>query len=236
MVITGAGPGIMEAAQGGAGRDHSFGVNIRLPFEQSANPVIAGDKKLISFRYFFTRKVCFLKEASAIVLFPGGFGTHDEGFEALTLIQTGKIATIPVVFVDMLGGTYWRKWADYVAEHLLGKRLIAEEDMNLFAITDDSQWAVDHIVQFYSRYHSSRIVKDKLVLRMVSKVPDAALERLNRQFKAMLVGSNPRIEQRGPLPEEADQPELAQMPRLVMPFNRRSYGRLRMLIDEVNRA
>lgn len=235
MIITGAGPGIMEAAQGGAGRDYSFGVNIRLPFEQAANPVIHGDKKLIQFRYFFTRKLCFVKEASAIALFPGGFGTHDEGFETLTLVQTGKSATIPIVFIDKPGGTYWRSWADYVATQMLGKGLIGEEDMHLFKITDDAQWAADEISQFYSRYHSSRFVKDQFVIRMLTPLPPGELRRLNTRFAAIL---NPggAIESCGPFPEEADQAELAGLPRLALPFNRRNYGMLRLLIDAINQA
>ncbi|MCW8130548.1 MAG: LOG family protein [Planctomycetota bacterium] len=236
MVITGAGPGIMQAAQGGAGRDKSFGVNIRLPFEQSANPVIEGDKKLIQFRYFFTRKLCFVKEASGIALFPGGFGTHDEGFEAMTLIQTGKSSPIPVVFIDKPGGSYWREWADYVAEHLLGKGLISEEDMSLFKITDDIQWAAEEITRFYARYHSSRFVRDKLVLRMVSPLSTAAVHKLNAEFASLLAPGSGPIEQRGALPEEADQPELCSLPRLVLKFNRRNYGKLRRLIDAINQA
>jgi uncharacterized protein (TIGR00730 family) len=141
MVITGAGGGIMEAAQGGAGTENSFGMNIRLPFEQSANPYINNDRKLIYFRYFFTRKLCFVKEASAIALFPGGFGTMDECFETLTLIQTGKASMIPMVFIDKPHGDYWRKWADYIADHLLGSGLISANDLDLFKITDDPMWA-----------------------------------------------------------------------------------------------
>jgi uncharacterized protein (TIGR00730 family) len=235
MVITGAGPGIMEAAQGGAGRDHSFGVNIKLPFEQSANPYIEGDKKLIHFRYFFTRKLCFVKEASAIALFPGGFGTHDEGFESMTLIQTGKAATIPVVFIDKPGGNYWREWADYIVEHLLKKGLISEEDMHLFKVTDDAKWAADEITQFYRRYHSMRFSRDTLVIRMLSPLPKGGVERLNDLFGAIVPGGKGRIEEIEPLPEEASEPELLSLPRVAFPFNRRNYGRLRLLIDEINR-
>lgn len=236
MVITGAGPGIMEAAQGGAGRDKSFGVNIRLPFEQSANPVIDGDRKLIHFRYFFTRKLCFVKEASAIALFPGGFGTHDEGFEALTLVQTGKASTIPIVFIDRPGGVYWREWADYVADHLLGKGLISEEDMALFKVTDDPLWAAEEITHFYKRYHSSRFVKDRLVIRMASPLPDGVIEQLNKDHHSLMAHSKERMRVTSALPEERDQPELLGLPRIVFPFNRRNFGRLRMLIDSINRA
>jgi uncharacterized protein (TIGR00730 family) len=236
MVITGAGPGIMEAAQGGAGRDYSFGVNIKLPFEQSANPIIEGDKKLINFRYFFTRKLCFVKEASAIALFPGGFGTHDESFETLTLVQTGKAALIPIVFIDKPGGEYWREWADYVVEHLLGKGLIAEDDMHLFKITDDAEWAANEVAQFYKRYHSSRFVKDTLVIRMLSKLPKGAVDRLNEQFASQPKSCIGPIREVEALPKELNEPELAGLPRLAFVFNRRNYGRLRLLIDEINRA
>lgn len=235
MVITGAGPGIMEAANGGAGRDYSFGVNIKLPFEQSANPYIVGDKKLIHFRYFFTRKLVFVKEASAIALFPGGFGTHDESFETLTLVQTGKAAIVPIVFIDCKGGEYWREWADYVVEHLLGKGLISEEDMHLFKITDDAVWAADEIMQFYKRYHSSRYVKDTLVIRMLTRLPAGAIEKLNDEHGVLTSGKG-KIEEIEPLPEEGSEPDLLALPRIAFPFNRRNYGRLRLLIDDINRA
>ncbi len=183
MVITGAGPGIMEAAQAGAGRENSFGVNIKLPFEQRANPYIDGDKKLIHFRYFFTRKLCFVKEASAVALFPGGFGTHDEMYETLTLIQTGKSSLFPIILLDKKGGDYWREWADYIAEHLLGQGLISEDDMQLFKITDDAQWAADEITNFYVRYHSCRYVRDTLVLRLSSRVPKEAAHAIQRHVR-----------------------------------------------------
>ncbi len=230
MVITGAGGGIMHAAQGGAGRDASFGVNIRLPFEQAANDVIAGDKKLINFRYFFTRKVSFVRQAHAIALFPGGFGTHDEGFEALTLIQTGKSEILPVVFVDAPGGDYWRDWVAYLREHLLARRLIDENDLGLFRVTDDVDQAVDEITGFYRNYHSSRYVKDVFVMR-VRRAPDAAeLAALNDDFADIV--SEGVIEVREALPEEGGAaPSLA---RVVLRFDRRSVGRLRQLIDRLN--
>ncbi len=239
MVITGAGAGIMEAAQGGAGRDYSFGVNIKLPFEQSANPYIEGDKKLINFRYFFTRKLCFVKEASAIALFPGGFGTHDECFETLTLIQTGKAAIIPIVFIDKPNGHYWREWADYVVNHLLANKLISEDDMHLFKITDDVEWAANEVVQFYKRYHSSRYVKDTLVIRMLTPLPKGTLEMLNERFASALIdtkATNKTIFATEPLPEEVAENELLELPRIAFHFNRRNYGRFRLLIDELNRA
>jgi uncharacterized protein (TIGR00730 family) len=230
MVITGAGDGIMGAAQGGAGREASFGVNIRLPFEQRANPTIEGDHKLINFRYFFTRKVTFVKEAHAIALFPGGFGTHDEGFEALTLIQTGKSEILPVVFIDSPGGTYWKDWATYVESHLCSRGLISREDLHLFRVTDDLDTAVQEVVGFYRNYHSSRWVGDRLVLR-VGRAPDAGeLEALNDEFGDLL--ERGRIEVRDALPQEAG--EVGHLPRLVFRFDRRSVGRLRLLIDRLN--
>jgi uncharacterized protein (TIGR00730 family) len=230
MVITGAGGGIMQAAQGGAGRDASFGVNIRLPFEQAANEVIAGDAKLVNFRYFFTRKVSFVRHSHAIALFPGGFGTHDEGFEALTLIQTGKSEMLPVVFVDAPGGDYWRDWAKYVNDHLLGRKLISPNDVALFRVTDSVDEAVAEVTRFYRNYHSSRYVGDRLVLR-VQQAPSAdALAALSREFADLLVRG--AIEASAELPEEqGDEPGLA---RLVLHFDRKSLGRLRRLIDRVN--
>ena len=230
MVITGAGDGIMGAAQGGAGRHASFGVNIRLPFEQRANEVIAGDQKLINFRYFFTRKVTFVKEAHAIALFPGGFGTHDEGFEALTLIQTGKSEIIPVVFVDAPGGTYWKEWASWLEANLGGRGLIGPEDRSLFHVTDDVDDAVREITRFYRNYHSSRYVRELLVLRVRQAPAREALERLRREFGDICAGGT--IEVRDALPEEGD--EVAHLPRIVLPFDHHRVGRLRQLIDRLN--
>src|SRR5690606_993247 len=158
MVITGAGGGIMRACQEGSGRERSFGINIRLPFEQKPNEIIHRDPKLVNFKYFFTRKLMFVKEADAIALFPGGFGTHDEGFESLTLLQTGKSRPVPVVFIDAPGGTYWQTWRAYVEDHLLKENLISPADMRLFKITDDLDVAIAEITGFYRRYHSSRYV------------------------------------------------------------------------------
>jgi uncharacterized protein (TIGR00730 family) len=230
MVITGAGDGIMGAAQGGAGREASFGVNIRLPFEQQANAVIAGDPKLINFRYFFSRKLAFVKNSHAIALFPGGFGTHDEGFEALTLIQTGKSEMLPVLFVDSPGGSYWRDWQEYVHGHLLARGLIGEEDLSLFKVTDDVDEAVAEVVGFYRNYHSSRYVKDALVLR-VREVPDAAeLAALNDEFGDILTEG--AIEVSGALAEERG--EAPSFPRVMLRFDRKKMGRLRQLIDRLN--
>ena len=230
MVITGAGDGIMGAAQGGAGRAASFGVNIRLPFEQHANPVIAGDEKLINFRYFFSRKLAFVKNSHAIALFPGGFGTHDEGFEALTLIQTGKSEMLPVVFVDSPGGSYWRDWQEYLHSHLLSRRLISEEDLALFKVTDDVDEAVREVTGFYRNYHSSRYVRDWLVIR-VREAPDAEeLAALNDEFADVLAEG--AIEVRGALPEEGG--EADPFPRVLLRFDRKQMGRLRQLVDRLN--
>ncbi len=233
MVITGAGDGIMRAGHAGAGRAGSFGVAIRLPFEQKTNVVIAEDPKLITFKYFFTRKILFLKEASAICLFPGGFGTHDEGFEALTMVQTGKTTLIPIVLVDAPGGTYWQHWRTYVKAELLHNGMIGEEDMNLFKLTDDVDAAVEEITGFYRRYHSMRYVGEKLVLRLGAPLAPRDIEKLNDTYHAIL--SEGRIEQcAGPV--EGEQEEFPGMPRLVLSFNRRDVGSLRLLVNDVNRA
>lgn len=230
MVITGAGDGVMGAAQGGAGRASSFGVNIRLPFEQQANKTIAGDPKLINFRYFFTRKVVFVKEAHAIVLFPGGFGTHDEGFEALTLMQTGKSEMVPVVFVDTADGHYWQDWLEYVKTHLADRGLISPHDLNLFRVTNSVEAAVEEVEGFYRNYHSSRYVDGKLILRLHVAPTDAQLAQLNEDFSSLL--SSGVIERSEILPEEDG--EIPELPRLRLHFNRRAVGLLRGLIDRLN--
>jgi uncharacterized protein (TIGR00730 family) len=232
MVITGAGPGIMRACQEGAGRERSFGVNIRLPFENSANEVIRGDHKLVEFKYFFTRKLFFVKESSAVVLFPGGFGTHDESFEVLTLVQTGKSHMVPIVFLDVPGGTYWRTWNRYVREHILRLGLISPEDLSLFKVTDDIEEAVAEIRGFYRVYHSSRVVRRRLVIRTNAEVDDAVLAQLSTEFGDIL-GGKP-IVKRGPYEQELDEPRLASLPRLAVNFDMASYGRLRRLIDRLN--
>ncbi len=169
MVITGAGPGIMQAGHEGAGPENSFGVNIRLPWEQSANPVIAEDKKLITFKYFFTRKLIFIRHSDAIALFPGGFGTMDEGYEAITLMQTGKSQLMPLVLVDKPGGTYWKTWDKHIREHLLRDKLISPDDLNLYQITDNTDEAVKIITRFYRNFHSTRFVKDLFVIRLKTR-------------------------------------------------------------------
>lgn len=232
MVITGASTGIMEAGHVGAGRDASIGVNILLPFEQNANYIIAGDHKLVHLKYFFTRKLLFVKESHAVALFPGGFGTLDEAFEVLTLVQTGKRDLIPLVFVDEPGGDYWREWERYIRRCLLDRGYICPEDVHLFLITDDVSEAVREILQFYRVYHSMRYVGDRLVLRLQQRLPEEVVERFNQEFSDILVSG--RIEQTGPLPQEADDPHLAHLARLVLHFNRRDFGRLRLMINEIN--
>jgi uncharacterized protein (TIGR00730 family) len=231
MTITGAGDGIMGAAQAGAGREASFGVNIQLPFEQSANPTIAGDPKLINFRYFFTRKVMFVKESHAVALFPGGYGTHDEGFEALTLIQTGKAPLMPVVCVDSPGGSYWKDWQAWIERGLRDARLIGEHDLRLFLVTDDVDRAVAEVVRFYSNYHSSRFVGDRLVMRVRHAPDPETLARWNEEFADLWIGA-PMELVAGGLPQEAG--EHGELARLVVSVDRRSIARLRMLIDRLN--
>jgi hypothetical protein len=233
MVITGAAEGIMGAAQRGAGRDNSFGLNIRLPFEQEPNIEIAGDRKLINFKYFFTRKLCFIKESDAIVLFPGGFGTHDEGFEALTLMQTGKSQPKPVVFVDRPRGNYWKTWWRFVEDQLLGESLISKEDLALLKVTDDVEEACEEISQFYSNYHSFRYVKEATIVRVNHPVTDNLLRALNTRFSDICLDGG-KFSATAPLPEEENEPELKDLHRIVFPFNRTNFGRLRSLIDVIN--
>lgn len=230
MVITGAGDGIMKAGHGGAGAEASFGVAIRLPFEQKTNDIIADDKKLVNFRYFFTRKLMFTKEAKAVALFPGGFGTQDEGFEVLTLVQTGKAQLVPIVMVDAPGGTYWQHWRTYVKAELLRTGMICEEDMNLIRLTDDVEVAVQEILSFYRQFHSYRYVKDTMVMRINEPLEPAALNHLRENFADIIESGT--IEQCAALPEERD--EVPEKPRLVFQFNRRSHGRLRQLINYIN--
>lgn len=234
MIITGGGDGIMGAAQRGAGRDHSFGLNIRLPFEQRANEVIEGDAKLINFNYFFTRKLSFVKETHAVALFPGGFGTMDEGFEVLTLMQTGKARIIPVVLVDKPDGTYWKTWHAFLAEYLLKLGLISEGDFSLFRLAENVDAAIEEITSFYRNYYSYRWVGARLVVRIKERLSAAGLEQLNTDFASLLVSG--KIEQTSALPEEKNEPDLAHHPRLVLMPSRYNFGHLRRFLDAVNRA
>jgi uncharacterized protein (TIGR00730 family) len=233
MIITGAASGIMEAGHVGAGRDKSIGVNILLPFEQEANPIIRGDAKLMHLKYFFTRKLLFVKEADAVALFPGGFGTQDECFEVLTLVQTGKSHLFPIVMVDEPGGDYWALWKRYIEDVLLGRGLISPADMALFKVTDDLDEAVGEVLNFYRVYHSMRYVGPDLVLRLRGALPPALLERVRTEFADILKGGT--FEATAALPAEANDVQLAALPRLRFRFDRHNLGRLRMLIDLINR-
>jgi uncharacterized protein (TIGR00730 family) len=233
MVITGAASGIMEAGHVGAGRENSIGVNILLPFEQEANPIIRGDLKLMHLKYFFTRKLLFVKESDAVALFPGGFGTQDECFEVLTLVQTGKSHIFPIVMVDEPGGDYWKQWHRYVKDALLGRSLISPADLSLYKVTDSTEEAVSEILQFYRVYHSMRYVRGDLVLRLKGRLSGPLLERIRTEFAGILVAGT--FEQTDALPEEANDRLVAQMPRLKFRFDRKSLGQLRQLIDLINR-
>lgn len=186
MTITGGADGIMRASQEGAGREHSFGVNIMLPFEQGANAVIADDPKLVTFKYFFTRKLMFQKESHAIALFPGGFGTHDEGFEILTLVQTGKSDPKPIVCLQAPDCDYWDHWNSFVTEQLLKRRLINAEDLSLFTIVNNVEDAVNEIRTFYRRYHSLRFVGRQLAIRLKTPLTDPQVADIQAQFKDIL--------------------------------------------------
>ncbi len=232
MSLTGAGGGIMEAGHTGAGKEMSMGVNIMLPFEQDANPIINDDEKLVHLKYFFTRKLLFVKEVHAIALFPGGFGTQDEGFETLTLVQTGKRDIMPIVFIDEPGGIYWKSWLEFVSEQLLARDLISPADMSLFLVTDDVDEAVEEILGFYSVYNSMRYVRDKLVLRLHREPDDEFVERLNVEFGDIV--EKGRIEKTEARKLELDDEHLRDLPRLMFRFNRQQIGRLREMIDLIN--
>jgi uncharacterized protein (TIGR00730 family) len=232
MVITGGGPGIMGAAVEGAGRARSFGVGIRLPFEQEAHEVLRGDRKLIEFKYFFTRKLFFLKEASAMVLFPGGFGTHDEGFETLTLVQTGKARLVPIVCMDVEGSDYWQQWDAFVRRQLLGRGLIGEEDLALYRVTSSIDEAIAEITGFYRVFHSMRTIRRRTVLRLQHAVDEDILDTLSREFGGIL-GGKP-IRRVKAVKEEADEPGALHLPRIALEFDQLHFGRLRMLIDRLN--
>ncbi len=233
MVITGGGSGIMQAVNEGAGPEYSFGVNIRLPFEQKPNPVLEGNPRLIVYKYFFNRKVAFLKEASAIALFPGGFGTLDEAMETLTLLQTGKRDPLPLVLVDEPGGTYWSRWLQFFEEELLSQGYISASDFYLFECVDSVNAAVQRINRFYHRYHSLRYIDKQLVIRLTSAIDPQYVRELKELFSDILIPEGD-VYLSGPLPAESDEPEIANLPRLVVDFNRKNFGRLRSFIDTIN--
>ncbi len=229
LSITGAGDGIMRAGHEGPGRESSFGLAINLPFETSANDIILGDEKLINFRYFFTRKLMFVSQSQAVAVFPGGFGTQDEIFETLTLIQTGKSSMVPVVLVEGKDGTYWKHWYNYVEKSLLGGGFISPEDLNLFHIAKSTEEAAEYVCEFFTNYHSSRYVGDDYVMRMKKRISDEAVDQINEDFGVLVRSGS--ITQRGALPIED---EFMDLPRLTFTHTRHNIGLLRKLIDRVN--
>jgi len=233
MVVTGAGPGIMAAGMEGAGRDHSIGVNIRLPFEQGANEFIAQDPKLVEMKYFFTRKLMLVKESAGFVVLPGGFGTLDEAFELLTLLQTGKADPAPIVLLEVPGGTYWHDWDHFIQGEVLRRGLVSAEDLSLYKITDDVAAATAELLGFYRNYHSRRFVGDTLVLRLKAAPTDDDLATLNRDFADILLSGS--IERTEPLPPERSGNDHLELPRLAFKFNVLHQARLRQLIDALNR-
>lgn len=232
LVVTGAAAGIMEAGHVGAGREKSMGLNIMLPFEQAANPVIAGDEKLVNMKYFFTRKIMFVKECDAVCCLPGGFGTMDEATEVITLLQTGKRDLVPLVLLDAPGGSFWKSFDEFIVQHMLGNGLISNEDLCLYRLTDNVETAVDEIMNFYRNYHSMRYVRDYLVLRLQEAPGAELMSELQGYFGSIAVDG--RIELSGPLDDEQNEPNLASLPRLVLKFNRRNLGLLRLMIDCLN--
>ena len=229
MCITGAANGIMKAGHEGTKKEQSFGLSIRLPFESAANTVIEGDPKLITFRYFFTRKLMFMSHSSAMAAFPGGFGTMDELFEMLTLIQTGKSNIIPIVLIEGESGIFWKAWQEYLRLHLLQNGWISPQDQNLYYQSESTVDAVEHILKFYRRYHSSRYVKDHLVFRLQEPLTISQIDYLNKKYPQLIVKG--KIETTDPFPEESDHLEL---PRVTFHHTRRDFGTLRLLIDDIN--
>jgi hypothetical protein len=232
MVITGAGPGIMEAGIEGAGPERAFGVSIRLPFEASTSQFIAGDPKLVNFRYFFTRKLSFIKEADGFVLLPGGYGTLDEAFELLTLMQTGKAQPGPVVLLDVPGGTYWQSWEAFVRRELLDRGYVSGHDLCMVKVTDDIDVAVDEVTGFYSNYDSQRFVEGRLVLRLRAAPDAAALDALSEEFADIIARG--RIERIEVTAAELADDDRVELDRVALWFDRHGWPRLRELIDRLN--
>ena len=233
MVITGGGGGIMQAVNEGAGPEHSFGVNIRLPFEEKPNPVSEGNPRFITYKYFFNRKVAFLKEADAVALFPGGFGTLDEAMETLTLVQTGKRNPMPLVLVDDPDRPYWPHLIKFLEDELLARRYLCPSDFSLFERVCSVEAAVEKVQHFYRRYHSLRYVRGQLVIRLTSPLSPEDIRKLTDQFRDIILPGG-RIEAAGALEAEMDDADEIHLPRLVIDFNRRDFGRLRGLIDSIN--
>ncbi|MCK9432192.1 MAG: TIGR00730 family Rossman fold protein [Candidatus Omnitrophica bacterium] len=232
MIVTGGGPGVMEAGNKGAGCGKDFALNIRLPFEQKPNPYIDEKERLINFKYFFTRKLVFIKETDATAVFPGGFGTLDEGFEMMTLIQTGKSRPRPIVLMEPKGSDYWASWLRFVKKQLVRNRFIKKEDLNLFKTARNADQAVKYIEDFYRVYHSIRYVSGVAVLRLKREISGATLKKLNREFKDILTGGE--IKFSPPYPKEIQGNEFLELPRLAMNFNLRDYGRLCEMIKVIN--
>lgn len=232
MIITGAGPGIMTAGIEGAGPDNSFGVGIRLPFEATTSQFIVDDPKLVNFRYFFTRKLTFVKESDAFALLPGGFGTLDEAFELLTLLQTGKAQPAPVILLDVPDGTYWQGWRAFVEDELAGRGYISKRDLSLLKITDDVEVAIEEMTRFYANYQSLRFVEGRLVMRMLRAPDDEMLARLNEEFADIVVrGGIERVEV---TPAEQADDDHVDLERIAFRFDRHDWARLRELIDTLN--
>lgn len=232
MVVTGAGPGIMEAGMSGAGREMSIGVSIRLPFETSANSIIAGDEKFVAMRYFFTRKLMLVKESQAFICVPGGFGTLDEMFELLTLAQTGKGNPVPIVVLELPNDPFWEDLDTFIKKTLLPRKLVSPQDLALYRICSSVDDAVSEITNFYSVYHSMRFVGKRLVLRLNKEVSDEQLLELNSEFADICVDS--KLERTPATKAETDDGDNIDKPRLAFQFARRDFGRLRQLIDAIN--
>ncbi len=233
MVTTGASSGIMSAGNEGAGRKHSLGVNIPLPFEQDANPVIKGDSKLINFKYFFTRKLLFVRESDATCLCPGGFGTHDEGFETLTLVQTGKASPRPIICLDPPGSTYWSDWRKFIEKQLGKGKMIDPNDLKLVHFTHDPADAARVIANFYKNYHSMRFIRDLMVFRLKTPLSRPVLQRVNRDFSD-IVTKGKIDQQSGPFEDEINEPHTHELSRLFFYFDRRHLVRVKQLIDVIN--
>jgi uncharacterized protein (TIGR00730 family) len=233
MIITGAGPGIMQAGHEGAGQEKSFGVNIRLPSAQQANQFIRDDPKLMSFHFFFTRKLVFVKEADAVIIFPGGFGTHDELLEAITLAQTGKSQLVPILLMDLPDGSYWKEWQEFLQKSVVSRGYVRQEEMTFFKIIDNADAAVREIETFYRNYHSYRFVKQDLVIRLNHPPTPGLIATLNQEFAGILTEG--KVRQTEPLPDELNEPDTLHLPRLLARFNRGDFARLRQMIDVINR-
>jgi len=233
MVITGAGGGIMEAANKGAGRKNSFGININLPCKQKPNQFIDHDPKLMEFKYFFTRKLIFIKESDATVLLPGGFGTLDEGFESLTLFQTGKSLPRPIILLEPKNGTYWNTWMDWVKSVLVKNKFISPNDVHLFQLKHSPREAYSAIHDFYRVYHSLNYFKELTILRFTRPISEKIIERLNIEFEDIVVEG--KIYSSAPLQGEVQSyDKTLKMPRLIFKFDKQSYGRLNQMIRNIN--